>query len=449
MRKPQIIVIGGNAAGPSAAAKAKRVNPNAEVILFEAGSFISTGTCELPYLLSNIIDDYKKIVFFTPDQFYEEKKVKAYVNHYVESINRKEKKIFVTNKNDGNKLELPYDKIILSTGSKAKTVPNTTHAKNFFNYKSVGDYVKVSEYVRDNNVKNIVVLGAGYIGLEIVENLKKMNYNVTLVEKSSLPMSSSEPEVSHIVKEKLKHKKIESIYEFTQLKFIYNEEIIRSVNIDGRLVETDMIISTIGVEPNSQLAIASNLGIGKFGGIKVDTKLKTSDQNIFAAGDNIEVKNAVTNLPDYFPLATLAHNQGHTAGENAAGGNTFYDPVVKNIAVKIFDNVLVSVGITSQEAEKHKMQYLYVDAIAPNLVKVMPSSTNTYAKIVFEKVSKRILGAEFFGKSEVIGYGDLISALIAKREKIDFLSKISFNYTPPNSPFINILSVLGRKATKK
>lgn len=449
MRKPQIIVIGGNAAGPSAAAKAKRVNPDADVKLFEAGSFISTGTCELPYLLSNVIDDYNKIVFFTPEQFYEEKEVNAYVNHFVESIDRKEKKVFVVNKSDGSKIDLPYDKIILSTGSKPKTPVNTSHAKNFFTYKSVGDYLKVAEYLKNNKVKNIVVLGAGYIGLEIVENLIKNNYNLTIVEKADLPMSSSEPEVSHLINDRLDKEKIDKVLGFAQMKFNYRNEKIASIKVDGRLLDTCMVISTIGVEPNSQLAISSNLNIGNHGGVKVDSKLKTTDPNIYAAGDCIEIKNVVTNREDYIPLATLAHDQGHIAGENAAGGNSVYDPVVKNVAVKLFENVLVSVGITTKEAKKHNIQFDAIDAVVPNLVKVMPESSNTYGKILFEKGSRRILGAEFLGKSEVIGYGDLISALILKRDKIDFLSKVNFNYTPPKSPFINILSVLGRKAGKK
>lgn len=449
MRKLQIIIIGGNAAGPSAAAKAKRVNPGADVKIFEAGEYISTGTCELPYLLSGIIDDYKKIIFYTPQQFYEEKKVKAYVNHFVESIDRKEKKIFVTDKTDGSKFDFSYDKIILSTGSKAKTLTNTSHAKNFFTFKSVGDYLKIETYLMTNKVRNILILGAGYIGLEVAENLKKMNYKVTVAEKAELPMPSSEPEISHLVKDSLNKENIEQINNFAQIKFIHKDEKITSVNIDGRIIDTCMIISSIGVEPNSQLAISSKLGIGKSGGIKVDTKLQTNDPNIFAAGDCIEVKNAVTNMIDYIPLATIAHDQGHIAGENAAGGNVYYGPVVKNVAVKIFDNVLTSVGISSQQAASHNVQFAVVDAIAPNLVKVMPESTNTYGKIIYEKASRRILGAEFFGSSEVIGYGDLISALILKRDRIDFLSKINFNYTPPNSPFINLLSILGRKAGKK
>ena len=449
MRKQEIVVIGGNAAGPAAAAKAKRVNPDAEVKLFEAGPFISTGTCELPYLFSNVVDDYKKLIFFSPEKFYEEKNVTTLINHKVESINRREKKIIVKNQNDNSKIDLAYDKLVIATGSKPKIPSNGRNAKNLFTLKSVSDYLKIAEYLRLNKVKDIIILGSGYIGIEVAENLKKMNYNVLLVEKAAVPMPSSEREISSLIKDKLDQEKIESLFGFVDMKFNFRDERISSISFDGRIVDCCMVIAAVGVKPNSDLAVASGLNIGQLGGVSVDAKLKTTDPDIFACGDCIEIKNSVTNKYDYLPLATLAHTQGHIAGENAAGGNTFYDSVVKNVAVKIFDNVLVSVGISSEKAKQNSFSVDYVDAILPNLVKVMPDSSNTYGKIIFEKGSKRILGAEFFGKSEVIGYADLISALIAKKENIDFLSKINFNYTPPNSPFINILSLLGRKAADK
>lgn len=449
MRKQEIIVIGGNAAGPSAAAKAKRINPDVEVKLFEAGPFISTGTCELPYLFSNIIDDYKKLVLFSPEQFYEEKNVSVYVNHKVESINRREKKIIVQNWNDNTKIDLPYDKLILTTGSNAKTPPNISYAKNLFTLKSVTDYIKIEEYLKQHRVKNILILGTGYIGIELAENLKKMNYSLLLLEKAKVPMPASEKEISSLIQDKLDKEKIESIFGFDDMKYNLRDEKIYSVNIDGRLIETCLVISAIGVKPNTSLAVAANLNVGKLQGINVDSKLKTNDSNILAAGDCVEIKNKVTNDKDYLPLATLAHTQGHIAGENAAGGNAYYGGVVKNVAVKIFDNVLVSVGISSKQAQSYSIRFDFVDAVLPNLVKVMPQSSNTYGKIIFEKGSKKILGAEFFGKSEVIGYGDLLSALISKKENVDFLSKINFNYTPPNSPFVNILSLLGRKAESK
>ncbi|MDZ7763978.1 MAG: FAD-dependent oxidoreductase [Melioribacteraceae bacterium] len=446
----KIIVVGGNAAGPSAAAKAKRTAPDAEVILFEAGSFISTGTCELPYLLSHVIDDYKKLVFFSPEQFYSEKGVKVYTQHFVESIDRKSKSITVINQNDGSRYNYEYDKLILSTGAVARRLPGKPeNVSNLFTLKSVSDYLRISAYLKSHQAKNVVIFGAGYIGIETAENLRSAGYSVTILEKADLPLPSGEIEISNLIKHKLEETGIEFIGGILTYKFNVRNGKIYSVNIDGRIIDSDMIISAVGFKPNNQLAISAGLKTGERGGIAVNNKLQTSDTDIYAAGDCIEIQNFVTNRTDYIPLATLAHSQGHIAGANASGSNEFFHPAVKNIAVKIFDNVYSSVGINSDEAKRNEIHFEEVHTLAPNLVKVMPRSKKTFGKLIFEKSSKRILGAEFFGYSEVVGYADLIAALILRKETVEFLTRINFNYTPPNSPFINILSILGRKALNK
>jgi pyruvate/2-oxoglutarate dehydrogenase complex dihydrolipoamide dehydrogenase (E3) component len=163
----------------------------------------------------------------------------------------------------------------------------------------------------------------------------------------------------------------------------------------------------------------------------------------------VEIVNRITNRPDYIPLATIAHQCGHAAGENAAGGNTVIQPYVKNIAVKILNKSLVSVGLSSTEAKRFGFNPVTVQAVTPNIIKVMPGSENVFGKIIFDKNSKLILGANFLGNREAIGYGDLIAALIHTKTKAHELANINYNYTPPLSPFVNLLSVLGRKIEKE
>ena len=173
--------------------------------------------------------------------------------------------------------------------------------------------------------------------------------------------------------------------------------------------------------------------------------MKTSDRFIYAAGDNVEVVNAVTGKPDYSPLATHAYELGHIAGENAAGGNVKYDPSVKNISVKIFDKFFTSVGLSSSEANRNGFEIDEAFAKARNLVGVMPGSDYVFGKVLADKNSKRIIGASFFGGKEVSGYSDLVSALIKLKTPASILSKINYNYTPPLSPFINLLTIIGKK----
>jgi pyruvate/2-oxoglutarate dehydrogenase complex dihydrolipoamide dehydrogenase (E3) component len=293
-------------------------------------------------------------------------------------------------------------------------------------------------------VKKVVIIGSGYIGLEATDALHNRGISVIILEKFQYPLPSSEIDIQQYTYEMLKQKEISFYGNVDKLKITTTGDYLRSINLDSRLLEFDIILNTIGSMPNVELAKNCGLEIGPKGGIKVDSRLRTSCQDIYAAGDCIEVTNAVTNRPDYFPLATIAHDFGHIAGENAAGGNNKIEPVVKNLSVKIFDKFLVNVGLNSDEAKKEKYLFSSVQEFVPNLIEVMHESDKVFGKIIYEKESKRILGATFFGGKEVSGYGDLISAFIKVKQGADVLASINYNYTPPLSPFVNLLSVLGR-----
>jgi pyruvate/2-oxoglutarate dehydrogenase complex dihydrolipoamide dehydrogenase (E3) component len=216
------------------------------------------------------------------------------------------------------------------------------------------------------------------------------------------------------------------------------------VKYEDKFFETDMVLLSVGFEPDTFLAQSTKLELGKSGAIKVDQYLKTSDRFIYAAGDNAEVINSVTGKVDYVPLATHAYDLGHIAGENAAGGNVKYDPFVKNLSVKIFDKYFIQVGLTVEEAKNNNFEYTESFAKARNLVEVMPGSDYVYGKVIVDKNSNRILGASFLGGREVSGYADLVSALIKMRAPASTLSKINYNYTPPLSPFTNLLKIIGK-----
>ena len=448
--RKNIIVIGGNAAGPAAAAKAKRTDPNANVLMIETGEFISTGTCELPYLLSGEIKKYEDIVFFNPESFEKEKGVKVLTSHFVEKIERSKKIVTVRNIKTGHKFEQEYDKLILCTGSNAKSIPLIPkNLSNVFTLKSVADLISIQSYLGKNKVRDILIIGAGYISLEVADVFKKLGYSITILEKEKLPMPGVDDETRYLISDLLKQTGIEFFGGTKDVKYNHDEQKFLSIKLEGRVLEFDLVLQAVGFEPNNNLALSSKLSIGNFGGIKVDQKLRTSDPNIFAAGDCIEVVNKIVNKPDYFPLATIAQQSGHTAGENAAGGNGTFQPVIKNIAVKFFGKSLVSVGLNSAEAKKYGFHFSSVHTIIPNLVKVMPQSEQVFGKIIIDKNTKLIIGANFLGGTETIGYGDLISAFIHSKIKATELANVNFNYTPPLSPFINILSVLGRKIERE
>jgi NADPH-dependent 2,4-dienoyl-CoA reductase/sulfur reductase-like enzyme len=447
MKKPvRIIIVGGNAAGPAAAAKAKRFNPNADVILFESSEYISTGTCEMPYVISGDIEDYQKLIFFLPNSFQEEKNVKVYVKHFVEEIDPKKKTIVVKDLENDKHLNFDYDRLILTTGSKAKTIPGfDTQQKNVFTLKTINDLIQIKDYIKKEKVNKAVVIGSGYIGIETAEALCRKNIIVSLIERENLPLPSSDTEYTEQITELLSKNKIKFIGNVAELEPIITGDKVIGVKCEDKYLETDLVLVSVGFEPDNFLARSAKIELGKSGAIKVDSYLKTSDRYIYAAGDNVEILNAVTGKPEYIPLATQAYDLGHLAGENAAGGNKKCQPFVKNISVKIFDKFFVTVGLSTSEAKQNGFEIESASAKARNLVGVMPESDYVFGKVIADKNTKRIIGASFIGGKEISGYADLISALIKLKVPASTLSKINYNYTPPLSPFINLLSIIGKK----
>ncbi len=445
MSLKKIIVVGGNAAGPAAAAKAKRTDPNAEVVLYEASKFISTGTCELPYVLSGHINDYKKIIFFDSESFFAQKGVKVFTNHFVESIDRFNKSIIVKNLSTGRTQRDNYNSLILATGStysNQKWMPG--NVENVFNLKTVSDLIGIQNFISKNSYQNVLIIGAGYIGLEAAESFYNLGCKVTIIEKEAFPMPSAETEIQHLLLSELKKEKIR-FFGSKDYNFIVEDNKVKSVKIDGRYIDFDLVLNSVGVTPNNSLAISAGLKIGKFGGLLVDKKQRTSDTNIYAAGDNCEVKNFITGKNTYIPVATFAQKQGHVAGGNAAGANLYIQPLIKNIAVKLFKNSYTVVGLTEKEAKEAGILCNSVSSVVHNLVKVLPESRKVFGKIIFEKETKKILGASFIGGFETVGFANLISSLILQKSNAAILADISYNYTPPLSPFINVLSILGRR----
>ena len=441
-----ILVIGGNAAGAAAAAKAKRVNPNAKVILFEQSNYISTGTCELPYVLSGEIEDPQSIVFFDEQKFYQEKNVKVYTKHQVEEINTRTKTISVRSLNEQKIYEFSYDKLILATGAKAKRVSNLPpELTNISSLKTVEDVIRIKDFIQEAKQKKACVIGSGYIGLETAEALNHLGFEVYLIEQASEPFPSADREIRQLVKKILLDKKINFLGSAGNVKYRINNSQVAELLYDGRAIEIDFIITCTGFTPNNALASQAKLEIGKFDGIKVNNRLQTSQKDIYACGDCIEIKNFITRSDDYIPLATYAQRQGHIAGENAAMGNAFFNPVIKNISVKICDNYFAQVGLTEQELLSKKNPFVFVEGTVPNLVKVMKDSIPVFGKILYDHSSKKIFGASFLGGKEVSGYADIISTYIKNNIQVQQLANIEYNYTPPLSPFINLLSVLGRK----
>lgn len=447
MLKRKVVIIGGSAAGPAAAAKAKRVNPKNEVILYEQGPYISIGTCELPYVLSGEIESVEKIVFFTPESFEAEKGAKVKINHRVESIDKHKKKIFVRDLSTQKMFEDNYDKLILCTGSRKKYHPNFQQVlENVFYLKTVNDARKILNFISENKISRSLLIGAGYTGLESLEFLKKISNEIYVADVSLYPLPGFDLEVQKILLNEIQDRGITFLGNAKNIYPIVKNNRVVSVKIDKELIEIDFVLITIGYEPNSSLASLANLSINPDGSIRVDDKQRTSDDNIYAAGDCSSVKEFITKKNVWIPLATYAHNHGHIAGANAAGEPSSSYPVVRNMGFRFFDLSIAQVGLTQKELNESKFNWATVSAIGSSRIKVMPKGKKHFIKVYFNKENKKILSASLIGGEDIIGKANLISFAIKNNVTIDKFFNSEFLYTPSLSPFIESLSIISNKA---
>jgi len=448
MIKRKIIVIGGSAAGPAASAKAKRVNPQNEVVLYEAGNYISIGTCELPYVLTGEIENLEKIIFFTPESFEKEKGVKVFVRHRVESIDRVKKRIYVRDLNTQKVFEDYYDKLILCTGSIKKIHSEfKQNLDNVFYLKTVDDAKSILNFVSKNNITSSLLIGTGYTGLEVLEFLKKISNRVYATDIAELPLTGFDLEFRKIVLDKMNELNINFLPAGNYIKVIAKDNKVTHIMVNKEKIDVDLVLISIGVKPENSLAQQCGLSMNfPSDSIKVDDKQKTSDDNIYAAGDCSGVKEFITKKQIWLPLSTLAYNSGHVAGANAAGENISTLPVVRNMVFKFFDINFALVGLNMPELNDLTLNKVSVSTIGSSKINIMPNGEKHFIKLYYKKDDGKILSAQFVGGEDIVGKANLISFAIRNNISIQKLYETNYAYTPSLSPFIDSLSIISKKS---
>ncbi|GAB1349357.1 FAD-dependent oxidoreductase [Ignavibacteriales bacterium] len=441
-----IVIVGSRAAGPAAAAKARRENPDARITIIDSGLYVSTGTCEIPYLISGEVGSSEDLRFFSPEEFSQKYAVELLLETKVISLLPRQR-ILKVEKN-GAVFELSYHRLILATGAKHKIHPDLpADSTNVFYVRSIEEIENLLNKATINGKKWCVV-GASYSGIEFAEVLKKNGNEVLLIEKESLPAPGFITEIRELIKESLLSEGIDFFGNVAEIKVYSEAGYVKKIKFDGRLKEIDFVIVAIGIEPNSAIAKNAGLEMGIRGGIKVDNRMRTSDQYIFAAGDCAEIKEKITGRMVWLPSAKIARDGGHVAGANAAGGNEFFSPVIRNISLRVFNNFATATGLCTTRMDNLRIRFRSVAATSNAIVDVMPGTHKVFGKIFIADDGK-ILGAGFFGGAEVSGYCDIIALAIKAGLKISDLKECNFNYTPTLSPFKNLLEMLAYKAVQK
>jgi NADPH-dependent 2,4-dienoyl-CoA reductase/sulfur reductase-like enzyme len=449
--KQRILVIGGVAAGPSAASKAKRVNPNAEVLLLEQGEHISYGICEVPYYVGNVVTKAEDLLPFSPQRFFQTKGVKVKVFHRAEEIIPVKKQVVVRDLARNRIEEYSYNKLILATGSTVRSLQLPGEdANNVFRVKTLEDGIALRKLIDEQNTRRAVIVGGGYVGMEMAEAFVANGIETAILHRSDLPMKGLEVETRKAVAAELKANGVH-FHPHSNVKALQRTSAGRVTQViaTSGVFACDVVLLSIGVEPNTELARTARLRLGAHGGILTDQRQATSVDTIFAAGDCCEVKNIVNNRWMYLPLATVASRQARVAGENAAGGNATFKGAVRAIAVKIFRLEVAHVGLSSSEAEESGFDVVTETITGNSKIAFYPGNARVTIVAIADKKSKRLLGANLFGENGVVLRANLLAAAVQQKMTVDDIARLDLIYTPPYAPLWDPVLIMANQLKKK
>jgi len=428
----KIIVIGGLSAGPSAAAKARREDENAEIILFEKGANISYATCGMPYAFSGVIEDRSNLIVVQPDLLRVRFNIDVRLNEEIVNIDTVNKIVF------SKRGDYSYDTLVFATGAKSivPSIKNIEKATNWSTCRSMVDYDKITKEGLASNSKHITVIGAGLIGVEVAENLIEAGKEVTLVEGDHQILNMWQQKFGNFAEAVLKEKGIEVLTSSLVSEFELDENWkIKGINLkDGKTIKTDFVILSVGIKPNTGLLLENGAEHIENGALKVNERMETSINDVFAAGDNVAIKNLQTDEYDYFPLGTHSNKAGRAAGANAVGQNIQFKGAYKTAIVKVFDYTLARTGMNPKDLQELKIPFKTVLTIAGATPGYYPNQKDLITEIYYNAETEEILGAELFGEVGVDKRVDVLSTAIYAKLKITDLAQLDLAYAPPFSP---------------
>jgi len=428
-----IIIVGGVAAGMSAATRARRMNEHAAIIVLEKGGYISFANCGLPYYLGGTIKDESQLLVTTASAVRARFNIDVRVKHEVTSIDRSARQVHVLDHTTGTSFVLPFDKLILATGA-SPIIPAIANAlaANVSALRSIEDTQTIHASLANIGCRRIAIIGGGFIGLEMAEQMSHRGLEVTLVEKSDHVLAPLDSEIAFSLGEELRRNGI-TVFEGNGLKSLEgtNELVTAVVLEDGTRVATDFVLMSIGVRPNVGLARDAGLELGPTGGVKIDSHGRTSDALIYAVGDMVEVEHGVTHKPTRIPLAGPANRDGRLAGEHAATGNSAKFPAAMGTAiVKVFDLVVGITGLSEKVAMAAGYEVDVAYIVSNQHVGYYPGATPVQLKLIYEKPTGRVLGAQAVGKDGIDKRLDVIATALHFKGTIDDLTELDLAYSP-------------------
>ena len=429
----KIVIVGGVAGGATAAARIRRLDERAEIIIFERSGFISYANCGLPYYIGGVIEDKEDLTIQTPESFFRRFKIVAKVNHEVTDIDFKNKTVHVTDLKAGTSFTETYDKLILSPGAKPILPDFYTENDRTFTLRTVEDTIKIRTFVEQKQPKTAVVIGGGFIGLEMAENLAELGIKTTIIQRGNHLLPTVDCDMASFIHANLRHHGVQLLLNTNTNKMsIIGDKI--SLDFDnGSNLSADMVVLAVGVTPENTLAKKIGLELGVKGAIKVNDKMETSIPDIYAVGDVVQVKHFITEQDSVISLAGPANKQGRIVADNICGINSEYKGSQGSSVIKLFDMTVATTGINEQQAKANGIEYEKVILTQNSHAGYYPNATAMTLKLIFEKATYKILGAQIVGFDGVDKRIDVIATWVRAGMKADELKDLDLAYAPPYS----------------
>ncbi|RJP21280.1 MAG: dehydrogenase [Candidatus Omnitrophota bacterium] len=451
----RIVIVGGVAAGAKTAAKARREDPNAEIHVFTDEEFISYAGCGEPYFISGEVQERDQLLARTPEQFKAVFCIDIHTQHRVTRIDANAKTIDVIDcKTDAKRTE-PFDVLVLATGARP-IVPRLPgiDLRGVYTLRTVPDAVRIREHVETGTVKEAFVIGGGFIGLEMVESLTARGVNVTLVEMLPQLAPQYDADLAAHIQRAVESRGV-TVMLNSPLEAMIGDENgnLKAVKIAGSEYPADLVLISCGVRPNTELAKEAGVVLGKTGAIQVNDELQTNYPFIYAAGDCAETMQMVTRKPVWVPLGSTANRQGRVLGVNVAGGNAKFPGILGTSIFRIFELNVARTGLTEKEAKEEGIDYEIVIVPVSDLPHYMPGGKNVVIKMLADRKTRRIIGAQVWGPGKVDKTIDTIATAMTFEATVDDATQLDLAYAPPFAPplgnAVTAANVLQNKLDRK
>ena len=435
------VIIGGVAAGASFACRLRRLDEFAKIIIYEQSNFVSYANCGLPYYVSNVINDQKQLTLQSPESLKNRFNIDVFVNSKVIKIDKDKKQITILNLKNKNTFIDNYDKLIIATGANAIKIADNN--KRIFELKNVEDSVKLKNAIIENNYRSAIVLGGGFIGLEIAENLKLSGLDVTLIEGSNHVLANLDYEMASFVHNEIRKNNIKLLLNSYVNKVNTLNDLVEVYLKNNKVIKGDILIQAIGVRPNSELAKNAKLDLSLKDSIKVDNLFITSDKDIYAVGDVSAVKSIIDDEINYVPLAGIANKEGRFLADNLILNKSEEVKSNSTSILKVFDLSVASTGYNEEALKRKNINYDKIYLFPNNHASYYPNYATLNIKVLFNKDNYDILGAQIIGKDGVDKRIDILS--IAIRYHINGLSlkDAELSYAPPFGSAKDPINMIG------